>query len=219
MRKRLETQVDKSERVNEVVTNDNLTLTTGTIDNFAGVFNGVTFLDQMVVTRDGDADVVRLQVETHAANARVVESSTTLQVRMLVSCIDVGDVDQDLDKFRSVVNHNTSKFVQVHTITSIQSHRPSQLTLLPFASSTFRSPVLPPAISSSTLAATPSPLPNASRTRPKAIFGICVSRASIGMFCGAYASFPSMLTWFYCPGSLVILVSNLRGEFRILDLN
>ena len=71
----------------------------GTIDNFAGAFNGVAFLDQMVVTRDGDADVVCLQVETHAANTRVVESSTTLQVRMLVLCIDVGDVDQDLDKF------------------------------------------------------------------------------------------------------------------------
>ena len=47
MRKRLEMQVDKSEQVNEVVTNDNLTLTTGTINNFASAFNGVTFLDQI----------------------------------------------------------------------------------------------------------------------------------------------------------------------------
>ena len=99
MRKRLETQVDKSERVNEVVTNDKLTLTMETIDNFAGAFNGVAFLDQMVITRDEDADVVCLQVETHAANARVVESLTMLQVRMLLSCINVGNVNMDLDKF------------------------------------------------------------------------------------------------------------------------
>ena len=99
LQKRLETQVDKSEQVNEVVTNDKLTLTTETINNFASAFNGVTFLDLMVVTGDEDANVVRLQVETHAANARVVESLTMLQVRMLLSCIDVGDVDMDLDKF------------------------------------------------------------------------------------------------------------------------
>ena len=52
-----------------------------------------------------------------------------------------------------------------------------------------------------------------SRTHPKVIFGVHVSRASIGTFCGVYASFSSMLMWFCCPGCLVILVSNLWGEF------
>ena len=52
-----------------------------------------------------------------------------------------------------------------------------------------------------------------SRSHPKAIFEVCMSRASIGMFCGVYASFSSMLMWFCCPGCLVILVLNLWGEF------
>ena len=40
------------------------------IDNLAGIFHSVTLLDEMVITEDGDTDVVRLQVETHATNAR-----------------------------------------------------------------------------------------------------------------------------------------------------
>ena len=44
--------------------------TNGNIDDFTGTFHGVALLDETVVTEDGDTDVVRLQVETHAANAR-----------------------------------------------------------------------------------------------------------------------------------------------------
>ena len=44
--------------------------TNGNIDDLAGTFHGVALLDETVVTEDGDTDIVRFQVETHAVNAR-----------------------------------------------------------------------------------------------------------------------------------------------------
>ena len=44
--------------------------TNGSIGNLAGTFHGVAPLDEMFITENGDTDVVRLQVETHAANTR-----------------------------------------------------------------------------------------------------------------------------------------------------
>ena len=97
-----------------------------------------------------------------------------------------------------------------HLLLSSQA-LPSWLTPHPFAPSPFRSPVLPLAVLSLTLAATPLSLPIASRTCPKAIFRIRVSRVSIGTLFGAYVSFPSMLTWFCPPGRLGVFGFEFLG--------
>ena len=45
------------------------------VDDLTGTFNSVTFLHEMIITEDGNTDVVRLQVQTHAANTRSTISS------------------------------------------------------------------------------------------------------------------------------------------------
>ena len=42
----------------------------GDVDNLAGALDGVALLDESVVTEDRDTDIVRLEVETHAAEPR-----------------------------------------------------------------------------------------------------------------------------------------------------
>jgi hypothetical protein len=42
----------------------------GNIDNLAGTLDRVALLNETVVTENGDTDVVRLEVEAHAANTR-----------------------------------------------------------------------------------------------------------------------------------------------------
>lgn len=42
----------------------------GNIDDLTSAFDGVTLLDETIVTEDGNTDVVCLQVQTHAANTR-----------------------------------------------------------------------------------------------------------------------------------------------------
>jgi hypothetical protein len=40
------------------------------IDDLTSTLDGITFLDETIVTEDGDTDVVGLQVQTHAADTR-----------------------------------------------------------------------------------------------------------------------------------------------------
>jgi hypothetical protein len=42
----------------------------GAVDNLAGAFDGVTFLDETIVTEDGNTDVVSFKVEAHASYTR-----------------------------------------------------------------------------------------------------------------------------------------------------
>jgi hypothetical protein len=42
----------------------------GDIDNLACTFDSVAFLDESIITEDGDTDVVSFQVEAHSANTR-----------------------------------------------------------------------------------------------------------------------------------------------------
>ena len=49
------------------------------IDNLAGTLDGVAFLDETIVTEDGDTDVVGLQVETHSTD-------TGRELHHLLSC-------------------------------------------------------------------------------------------------------------------------------------
>ena len=44
--------------------------TNGSIDDLAGTFHDVAPLDETFITENGDTNVVRLQVETHATNTR-----------------------------------------------------------------------------------------------------------------------------------------------------
>lgn len=46
------------------------TRTDGNIDNLAGTLDGVALLNETIVTEDGDTDVVGLQVQAHATDAR-----------------------------------------------------------------------------------------------------------------------------------------------------
>ena len=40
------------------------------VNDLTGTFNGVTFLDETIVTEDGNTDIVHLQVQIHATNTR-----------------------------------------------------------------------------------------------------------------------------------------------------
>ena len=49
--------------------------TNGNVDDLTSTFNSVTFLDDMIITKDGNTNVVHLQVQTHAVNTRSIISS------------------------------------------------------------------------------------------------------------------------------------------------
>jgi len=87
------------------------------------------------------------------------------------------------------------------------------------STSLFCSPSVLQVVSSSTLAAILSTMPNTSRPHPKAIFWFCISRASIGVFFGMYMSLSSVLMCFHRLGFLAITISCPTGKFYFLGLH
>ena len=109
-----------------------------------------------------------------------------------------------------------SRFIAfLHCCAFADSLQSAALLFVP-STSPDRSPFLPPAVSSSTLAATFSPLPSTSTPCLKTVFRFRIPRGSISAFHGAYTLFLSFPTRFRPSKRLAISVSSLKGEFYFL---